>query len=122
MPEKTEAFDRQHTTAEPADSLESAGSGNGSAPAASVPAATDLCGKVVGGDFRIVRKLGSGGMGQVFLAEQVSLHRSVALKFLKPQLAENKTSLARFKQEAMAVARTSHANIVQIYTVGEEHG
>ena len=107
MAEKTEAFDRFQTAPVPI-----AGTGTD---------AGDLSGRVFGG-FRIVRRLGQGGMGQVYLAEQVSLKRLVALKFLKPQLAENKTALERFKLEAEAVARTSHANIVQIYTVGEENG
>ena len=81
----------------------------------------DLTGQVYG-DFRILRRLGQGGMGQVFVAEQISLKRSVALKFLKPELAANKTSLERFKREAEAVARTSHANIVQIYSIGDADG
>jgi eukaryotic-like serine/threonine-protein kinase len=119
MPEKTEAFDRTHDGVEPGEVSEP---GNGAAPSTSVPVTSvDLIGKAFG-DFRIERRLGQGGMGQVYLAEQVSLRRPVALKFLKAQLAENKTSLARFKREAMEVAKTSHANIVQIYTVGEENG
>jgi eukaryotic-like serine/threonine-protein kinase len=108
MADKTEAFDRHQTASVPLE------------PAA--PDASDaICGKLFCG-FRIVRKLGHGGMGQVYLAEQLSLKRLVALKFLKPQLAENRTALERFKLEALAVARTSHANIVQIYDVGEERG
>ena len=107
MAEKTEAFDRHQTTSVPLE------------PATAD--ASDLCGRLFNG-FRIVRKLGQGGMGQVYLAEQLSLKRLVALKFLKPQLAENKTALERFKLEAWAVAKTSHANIVQIYDVGEEKG
>jgi tRNA A-37 threonylcarbamoyl transferase component Bud32 len=81
----------------------------------------DLTGKVCG-DFRILRKLGQGGMGQVYLAEQISLKRKVALKFLKAELSANKTSLERFKREAEAVARATHANIVQIYSLGEADG
>jgi eukaryotic-like serine/threonine-protein kinase len=107
MAEKTEAFDRHQTASVPLE------------PAAAP--ASDICGRLFCG-FRIVRKLGQGGMGQVYLAEQLSLKRLVALKFLKPQLAENKTALERFKLEALAVAKTSHANIVQIYDVGEEKG
>lgn len=84
-------------------------------------AAADLTGKVCG-DFRILRQLGQGGMGQVYLAEQVSLKRKVALKFLKPELAANKTSLERFQREAEAIARVTHANIVQIHAVGETEG
>jgi serine/threonine-protein kinase len=85
------------------------------------PQETDLTGRTFG-DFRVLRRLGQGGMGQVYVAEQVSLRRKVALKLLKPELASNPTSLARFKQEAEAVARATHANIVQIYFIGEVDG
>src|SRR5437870_9085543 len=87
--------------------------------ASGTPAANmaDLTGRTLG-DFQILRRLGQGGMGQVYLAEQVSLKRKVALKLLKPELAANPTSLARFKSEAEAVARATHANIVQVYFIG----
>jgi len=81
----------------------------------------DLCGTTLG-DFRVLRRLGRGGMGQVYLAEQVSLKRHVALKILRPDLAANVRSLERFKREAEAVARTTHANIVQVYAIGHENG
>src|ERR1700674_154698 len=81
----------------------------------------DLTGQTLG-DYRVLRRLGQGGMGQVYLAEQVSLKRKVALKLLKPELASNPTSLARFKKEAEAVAQATHANIVQIYFIGEADG
>src|SRR5215210_2639911 len=64
----------------------------------------DLAGRTLG-DFHLLRRLGVGGMGQVYLAEQLSLKRKVALKLLKPGLADNATALARFKAEAEAVAR-----------------
>src|SRR5438067_396384 len=70
-------------------------------PAAPPP---DLSGRTLG-DFRVLRRLGSGGMGQVYLAEQVSLKRRVALKILKAELAADPTALQRFKREAEAVAR-----------------
>src|SRR5579872_6125888 len=88
---------------------------------APTPADLDLSGRTFG-DFQILRRLGQGGMGHVYLAEQVSLRRKVALKLLKPELAANPTSLARFKKEAEAVARATHANIVQIYFIGEMEG
>src|SRR5262249_36067382 len=65
---------------------------------------------------------GRGGMGQVYLAEQTSLKRKVAVKMLRPELSANKTALQRFKAEAEAVARLSHPNIVQIYTINEQDG
>jgi serine/threonine-protein kinase len=78
----------------------------------------DLSGKTFG-DFLVLRRLGQGGMGQVYLAEQISLKRKVALKFLKADLALNETSLKRFKTEAENIAQLNHANIVQVYAIGE---
>ncbi len=80
----------------------------------------DLCGQTLA-DFRILRKLGQGGMGQVYLAEQESLKRKVALKILRtdmPPEAKVK-ALVRFRREAEAVAQVTHANIVQVYAYGE---
>lgn len=90
-------------------------------PADTAPAAAgqaDLTGRTLG-DFQILRRLGQGGMGQVYLAEQISLKRKVALKLLKPELAANEISLKRFKAEAENVARATHANIVQVYASSE---
>jgi serine/threonine protein kinase len=76
----------------------------------------DLTGQTLG-DFHVLRRLGQGGMGQVYLAEQISLKRKVAVKVLRAELAANAVSLQRFKQEAEAVARVTHANIVQVYAI-----
>jgi serine/threonine protein kinase len=84
-------------------------------------AGPDLSGSMLG-DYKIVRRLGQGGMGQVYLAEQVSLKRKVALKLLKPELAANSVALARFKAEAEAAAKATHANIVQVYAIHEISG
>ncbi|HTU89190.1 MAG TPA: protein kinase [Gemmataceae bacterium] len=81
----------------------------------------DLTGRTLA-DFHILRHLGQGGMGQVYLAEQISLKRKVALKILRPELAADSTALQRFKAEATAVAQATHANIVQIYAIGEADG
>src|SRR5262245_2695729 len=81
----------------------------------------DLTGQTLG-DYRVLRRLGQGGMGQVYLAEQISLKRKVALKLLRSDLAANAVSLARFKREAEAVAKATHANIVQVYAIGESGG
>jgi predicted Ser/Thr protein kinase len=81
----------------------------------------DLTGRTLA-DFRILRHLGQGGMGQVYLAEQISLQRKVALKILRPELAGDPSSLQRFKHEAMSVAQATHANIVQVYAIGDADG
>jgi serine/threonine-protein kinase len=81
----------------------------------------DLTGKTLG-DFVLLRSLGQGGMGQVYLAEQRSLKRKVALKLLRADLADDPVALQRFKVEAEAVARVTHANIVQIYAIGQAEG
>ncbi len=86
-----------------------------------VSPAIDLTGKTLG-DFHILRRLGRGGMGEVYLAEQVSLRRNVALKILRADLASNERTLKRFKAEAEAVARATHANIVQVYAIGKANG
>jgi serine/threonine-protein kinase len=81
----------------------------------------DLTGQTLAG-FRILRRLGQGGMGQVYHAEQISLKRPVALKILRPELASNPKALERFKLEATTVARATHANIVQVYEFGVDDG
>jgi serine/threonine-protein kinase len=80
----------------------------------------DLSGRVLD-DYKLLRRLGQGGMGQVYLAEQFSLRRQVALKIVRPELTDAATAatlLARFRAEAEAVAKATHANIVQIYAIG----
>jgi formylglycine-generating enzyme required for sulfatase activity/serine/threonine protein kinase len=74
------------------------------------------------GDFRLIERLGGGGMGVVFLAEQVSLKREVALKLIRPEQVFFEGSRARFRREAEAVARLQHPGIVPIFAVGEEQG
>jgi serine/threonine-protein kinase len=81
----------------------------------------DLLGRQIG-DFRLLRRLGKGAMATVYLAEQVSLHRNVALKILKPNLASDETYVRRFQREAQAAAAMVHGNIVQIYEVGHSDG
>ena len=83
--------------------------------------AEDLSGRVLG-DFELLRRLGEGGMGQVYLARQRSLKRQVAIKILRAELAANVTALRRFQAEAEAVANITHANIVQVYAIGADAG
>lgn len=96
---------------------------NAASGPAVVPAAdeVDWTGQVLG-QFRILHRLGSGGMGQVYLAEQTNLKRKVALKLLHSELASNERALVRFQNEAENVARATHANIVQIYDIGKDNG
>ncbi len=74
------------------------------------------------GEYRIVRRLGQGGMGIVFLAEQTSLGRLVALKVIRPELIGSGVASERFRREARALARLRHPNIVAVYGGGEEAG
>jgi len=74
------------------------------------------------GDFRLIRAIGRGGMGTVYEAEQISLQRRVALKVLAPQLSLSPTDVERFRREAVAGGRLSHANLVAVYDVGEQNG
>jgi serine/threonine-protein kinase len=77
----------------------------------------DLSGHRVG-DYQLLRRLGRGGMAEVYLAEQLSLRRQVALKVLRKSLAGDTAYIRRFQHEAQAAAKLVHANIVQIYEVG----
>ncbi|MBL8695294.1 MAG: protein kinase [Planctomycetes bacterium] len=74
------------------------------------------------GEFRIVREIGRGGMGVVYLAEQVSLGRQVALKVLPTLASLSPTSVERFRREASTAARLRHPGIVEVYAIGEERG
>jgi len=81
----------------------------------------DLVGQTLG-DYRILRRLGRGAMAEVFLAEQLSLSRRIAFKVLLPDLAADASYVRRFRHEATAAATLVHANIVQIYEVGQLAG
>lgn len=90
----------------------------------SKPSAYDLTDRTLG-EFRLLRRLGRGGMAEVFLADQTSLSRHVAIKVLSPENAatmDDDVVLQRFRQEAKAAAGLSHPNIVQVFSIGEEDG
>jgi len=72
--------------------------------------------------YRIIEKIGAGGMGEVYLAEDTKLKRRVALKFLPAQLITDPDAKARFTREAQAAAALDHPNIVTVYEVSEYHG
>ncbi len=72
--------------------------------------------------YKILEKIGSGGMGDVYLAEDTKLDRKVALKVLPPEMAESEQRRARFKREAKALAALDHPNIVQVFSVEEAEG
>ena len=72
--------------------------------------------------YRIIEKIGSGGMGEVYSAEDTELDRKVALKFLPPHLCPDEECRARFKREARAAAKLNHPNIVTIHEVSEYQG
>jgi len=74
------------------------------------------------GEFRLLRKLGTGGMAEVYLAEQTTLRRQVAVKVLRSEFFTDEQYVKRFRHEAAAAGSLNHPNIVQVYMVGEENG
>jgi serine/threonine-protein kinase len=106
----------QTTPAEPAAGATVAGA----APPAAKTAPKEKVNTL--GDFRLLKKLGEGGMGSVYKAHQISLDREVAVKVLSKQLASNPSFVERFQREARLMARLDHPNILRCFGVGEEHG
>ena len=79
-------------------------------------------GKIIAGKYKILAELGKGGMGVVYKAKDTRLKRTVALKFLPPELTQEKDAKRRFVQEAQAAAALDHPNICTVYEVDEADG
>ncbi|MGD0882947.1 MAG: protein kinase, partial [Acidimicrobiales bacterium] len=87
-----------------------------------MPSLTDSIGRVLGDRYRLVTPVGTGASAHVYLADDVSLHRQVAIKVLHPALAGDRAFLKRFRAEARAVAALNHPNILRVYDWGEDDG
>ncbi len=74
------------------------------------------------GGYQVLKELGRGGMGTVYLGRQIALDRLVALKVMNPERAQNPGFVARFTREAFAAAQLVHHNVVQVYDIGADHG
>jgi beta-lactam-binding protein with PASTA domain/tRNA A-37 threonylcarbamoyl transferase component Bud32 len=87
-----------------------------------MPSLTDSIGRVLGGRYRLVTPVGTGASAHVYLADDVSLKRQVAIKVLHPALAGDQAFLRRFRAEARAVAALNHPNVLRVYDWGEQDG
>ena len=96
--------------------------GDGPTSTSSVDIVRERLQRIIEGKYRIDRLLGKGGMGQVFLAHDLTLEREVAIKVLPPDVAQDDQVVRRFQQEAKTAARLDHPNIIPIYRVESEGG
>ncbi|MEM1070577.1 MAG: serine/threonine-protein kinase [Planctomycetota bacterium] len=116
-PEPTDHSGSQGSSAETSPRPTSAEAGDTQQIESAGATTVSLIGSRVG-DYQVMRKLGRGGMADVYVARQVSLGREVALKVLRSDYAQNQEYIARFRREARAAAKLNHPNIVQVIDVG----
>jgi len=96
--------------------------GDGLTSTSSVDIVRERLQRIIEGKYRLERLLGKGGMGQVFLAHDLTLEREVAIKVLPPDVAQDDQVVRRFQQEAKTAAKLDHPNIIPIYRVESEGG
>ena len=121
MPDAEQPADEVVRSAADDQDLQTVGDGDATSSRASELTKDGTSGSLVGsrlGDFQVMRKLGRGGMADVYAARQLSLARDVAFKILRPDYARDKDYIHRFRREARAAAKLNHQNIVQVYEVG----
>ena len=95
---------------------------NDGTPLRSTGSAEALVGTVIADRYRIVSKIGEGGMGQVYLAEHVRMGRKCAVKMISPEMARTDAAIARFNREAANASQINHPNVAQVYDFGEGPG
>jgi serine/threonine protein kinase/tetratricopeptide (TPR) repeat protein len=98
------------------------GSSNSTAAAAALRSSADLTGQQIGERYRVIRLLGRGGMGAVYLVHDNELDRDVALKIIRPEVAEDASALWRFKREIQLSSTITHRNVLRVYDLGESGG
>jgi serine/threonine-protein kinase len=92
---------------------------SGQAPQVPQAQAPSLVGQILDGRYRIIRKLGEGGMGEVFAAEHVHIEKRFAIKLLRPEIVSNLEAVTRFRQEARSSSSIGHRNIIAIEDFGQ---